>query len=178
MEIKECEIWKDIKGYEGLYQISNYGRVKRLVFVNNVCSKPKETIINPCVKDNKYLYVSLHKDGCRKNKYIHRLVAEAFISNPNCYPVVNHIDYDVTNNKLDNLEWCSQKDNVEHSVIHMRKDHRKCRPSNTGEKYIIYTQGRYRVCIKNSRVNYDKCFAALVDAIAFRNEVMNGGSTV
>ena len=74
MAIKEYEIWKDIKGYEGLYQISNYGRVKRLVFINNVCSKPKETIINPCVKDNKYLYVSLHKDGCRKNKYIQGLI--------------------------------------------------------------------------------------------------------
>lgn len=168
------EIWKDINGYEGLYQVSNCGRVKRLMFINNVCTKPKETIIKPCVKDNKYLYISLHKDGGKKNKYIHRLVAEAFVPNPEKYPVVNHLDYDVTNNNVENLEWCSQKSNVEHSIGHMRKERSKCRPSNTGEKYIIFTQNRYRVCIVNSRFRIDKSFVNLDDAITFRNEVING----
>lgn len=173
------EVWKDVGGYEGLYQVSNLGRIRRLLFVNNVCVKPKETIVTPSVKDNDYLYISLHKNGYRKNKYVHRLVAEAFLPNPNNHPVVNHIDYDVTNNSVDNLEWCSQKHNAIHSAKHMRKPKSRCKSSNTGEKYISFCRNKYRVCIVNSRFNSEKQFSNLEDAIAYRNEVMkDDGNTM
>ena len=106
------EIWRDIKNYEGLYQISNLGRVKRLRFINRHLNFEKEKILKP-YKDggNYYFVIGLHKDGKRKYKAIHRLVAETFIPNPNNYPVVNHKDENKLNNRIDNLEWCTHKYN-------------------------------------------------------------------
>ena len=103
------EIWKDIKGYEGLYQVSNLGRVKRLEHKrydrNQIL---KERIIKTTYpKNGWYPYLSLCRNGIYKNHNIHRLVAEAFIPNPNKYPIINHIDGNKQNNSLDNLEWCT-----------------------------------------------------------------------
>ena len=106
------EIWKDISGYEGLYQISNFGRVKSL----NYNHTKKEKVL--CEKNHKsnYVTVMLCKNGENKNKSIHILVASAFIPNPNNYPCVNHIDGNKKNNNVDNLEWCTHKQNVEHAI--------------------------------------------------------------
>lgn len=95
------EIWKDIKGYKGLYQISNMGKVKSL-------HNGREKILKGCRDTNGYLYAHLHKDGKRKNASIHRLVALHFIENPYNLPDVNHIkEFEKQNNCVDNLEWCS-----------------------------------------------------------------------
>lgn len=99
------EYWKPIKGYEGLYEISSFGRVKR-----------DGRILKPQSYSNGYQYVSLCKDGVRKNHMIHRLVAEAFLPNPNNYPQINHKDETVTNNFLDNLEWCTGKYNCSYGT--------------------------------------------------------------
>lgn len=96
------EIWKDIQGYDGLYQVSNIGRVKSL----NYSRTGKEKILKPC-KANGYLQVYLYKEGKSKMYKIHRLVAMAFIPNPDNLPCVNHIDEDKSNNCEDNLEWCT-----------------------------------------------------------------------
>ena len=102
------EIWKDIAGYEGLYKVSNLGRVKSLNYRRT--GKEKERIPN---KNNSgYLYVGLHKDGKMNNFLIHRLVAEAFIENVNDLPQVNHINENKLNNCVENLEWCSAKYNI------------------------------------------------------------------
>lgn len=111
------EIWKDVAGYENIYQISNFGRVKsidRLAnhvngmrFVSGRILKP-----NTC---QSYLNVSLSKNGKMKRFTIHRLVAVAFISNPNNLPQINHIDGDKLNNNFANLEWCSASDNQKHA---------------------------------------------------------------
>lgn len=98
------EIWRNIEGYEGLYQISNFGRVKSLRFGKEKIMKER-TI-------NCYFAVNLHKDGKKKSYLVHRLVASAFLPNPNNLPQVNHIDEVKTNNRVDNLEWCSAKYNV------------------------------------------------------------------
>lgn len=93
------EIWKDIKDYEGHYQVSNLSRVKSIKF-------GKEIIMKQNIKRG-YYYVGLLKNGKQKNYLVHRLVAEAFLDNPNNYPCVNHKDEDKLNNNVDNLEWCT-----------------------------------------------------------------------
>ena len=107
------EIWKDIKGYEGLYQVSNLGRIKRLKhkrFDRNQIL-PERLVKVSYPKNNWYPYVSLCKNGKYVSKCIHRLVASAFIPNPNNYPVINHKDGNKQNNAIDNLEWCSYSHN-------------------------------------------------------------------
>lgn len=97
------EIWKDIKGYEGKYQVSNLGNVRG------------KKVLSPKINKNGYKEVSLY-NGKQKSFYIHRLVAEAFIPNGNKLPQVNHINGDKTNNCVDNLEWISNYDNIQHSI--------------------------------------------------------------
>lgn len=92
------EEWKDIGGYEGIYQISNLGRVRNS---RNMILKPNES-------QHGYLKVNLHKECKRKTIHVHRLVAMAFIDNPNGYSEVNHIDEDKRNNNYCNLEWVSR----------------------------------------------------------------------
>lgn len=96
------EIWKDIKGYENLYRISNLGNVYSIR--NNKILKPRLTCAN-------YYQVDLCKKGDIKKQYVHRLVAKAFIPNPNDYLIINHKDENPKNNVVDNLEWCDSKYN-------------------------------------------------------------------
>lgn len=108
------EIWKDVVGYEGLYQVSNKGRVKSLsrhreVGWANYISK--ERIIKPATHRQGYKYVCLHKNGNKKIFKIHRLVAIAFIPNPNGFNCINHKDENPSNNNLENLEWCNHSYN-------------------------------------------------------------------
>lgn len=102
------EIWKDVIGYEGLYQVSNFGNVKSL----NYMKTGKEKVLNARKNKYGYLCIALSKEGRKKFYFVHRLVAIAFISNPNNYPQVNHKDEDKTNNACFNLEWCSAKYNM------------------------------------------------------------------
>lgn len=107
------EEWKPIEGYEGLYEISNFGRVKRIGRIeyvegfNGYLRNKKEMILKPKVHNRGYLQISLYKNNKMKNAYIHRLVAQAFIPNPNNYSSVNHKDEEKTNNHVSNLEWCT-----------------------------------------------------------------------
>lgn len=111
----EEEIWKDIKGYEGLYQISNFGNVKSLNRINKFYSNKTGDIISRKIKgkilksseSNHYLAVSLSNGKKIKTYRIHRLVAEHFVLNPNNYTEINHKDENKHNNKMDNLEWCA-----------------------------------------------------------------------
>lgn len=107
------EIWKDIKGYEGLYQVSNLGEIKSL------CRKKgfligKEKILKPTKNNKGYLYVTLRKSMQSKKMLVHQIVALTFINNPNKCKILNHKDGNPSNNCVDNLEWCTQKYNVNH----------------------------------------------------------------
>lgn len=108
------EEWQEIRGYEGLYSISNLGRVKSHTKKSGFLHL-KERIMKPAIKDNGYLQIDLIKSRDRKKFYVHRLVAEYFIPNPNNLPCVNHIDHNRTNNSYDNLEWCTYESNNIHS---------------------------------------------------------------
>lgn len=101
------EIWLPVKGYEGLYEVSSFGRVRSLNYMHT----GKTNLIGVYENEGGYLYVCLHKSGNKKNYLVHRLVAEAFIPNWFGDPQINHIDEDKTNNHIDNLEWCDAKYN-------------------------------------------------------------------
>ncbi len=129
------ELWKDIKGYEGLYQVSNLGNVRSRykfnVRKNGAVVGEQYKIIKPIpYKKEDYLRVTLCKDRKKKIKRINRLVAEAFIPNIENKPEVNHIDGNKLNNKVNNLEWCTTKENIRHAYRNNLMKHKKIRMIN------------------------------------------------
>jgi hypothetical protein len=104
---KETKRWKDVTGYEGLYQVSEDG---------DVFSKARKTHLHPSTSTNGYRVVCLYKEGKYKLHAVHRMVATAFLPNPSNLPIVNHKDADKQNNSVKNLEWVTQKENVAHAV--------------------------------------------------------------
>lgn len=115
----ELEIWKDIYGCDGFFQVSNLGNVRVLEHVHH-CRRNRSFLIRgrtlPKVKMNTgYLGAHIRRNNRPKLVNIHRLVAQAFIPNPQNKPTVNHIDFDRKNNRVDNLEWCTHAENNSHS---------------------------------------------------------------
>lgn len=130
------EIWKDIEGYEGLYQISSLGRVKSLY-------NSKEIIRKTRINKFGYPYLNLSKNGKKKTFTVHRLVALAFLPNPDNLSQVNHIDEDKTNNRVENLEWCSAKYNANFGTRNMRgsfKRYKKIICIETGKIYLSLSE--------------------------------------
>ena len=123
------EIWKPIKGYEGLYEVSNLGRVKSIRF-------GKEKIMSSKAKGNKYLKIMLCKNKTYKRFYIHRLVAQAFLEIPEelrhlegtRYLQVNHKDENPQNNIVTNLEWCDAKYNNNYGTARQRMAEKQSKP--------------------------------------------------
>lgn len=115
----EKEEWRDIEGYEGLYQVSNLGRIKSLERIDNYNRLVKEQILKP-IANRGYLRVCLYKDGKQKKISVHRIVAENFLENPHNYPQVNHKDENKSNNCVENLEWCTAKYNSNYGTKNER----------------------------------------------------------
>ena len=109
------EIWKDIKGYEGIYKVSNLGNVLSLKRTHKSGFQKRLKLLKQHGDTSGYPQVVLYKDGERKTYKVHRLVAESFIENPFFKPEVNHKDGVKTNNVADNLEWCTRKENMFHA---------------------------------------------------------------
>ena len=118
------ETWKEIKGYEGLYEVSDCGNVRSLV-----CYSPKRgdyskrsnpKLLRQATTHDGYKRVTLSRAGRMKSITVHRLVAIAFIPNPSNAPAVNHIDECITNNHVSNLEWCTSKENSNHGTLRQR----------------------------------------------------------
>lgn len=113
------EEWKDVNGYEGYYEVSNLGRVRSkerlIIYQNGKIVTRKSRVKTPTISKGSYPRVGLQRDGKLSMKFVHRLVAEAFIPNPNNLPLVNHKDEDKTNPAASNLEWCDNSYNTSYS---------------------------------------------------------------
>lgn len=124
------EIWKDIEGYEGYYQVSNLGRVKSVErFVDNgygprgAVRSIKEKILKQGKTNKGYCFVILCKNSTKNNVLVHRVVAKAFIPNPNNLPEINHKSENKAENFVENIEWCSKKYNCNYGHRNRKKIH-------------------------------------------------------
>ena len=154
------EIWKDIKNYEDLYQVSNYGRVKRLGVYRTSARYYKKgryyptKIMTSSIGKHCYCYVQLFDySGSFKTIRIHRLVAEAFIPNPKNKPQVNHKDGNKENNKIDNLEWCTNGENGKHAWDNNLRTKNFGKDNYISRKVLQYTSDKKLIkewdCIKD-----------------------------
>ena len=142
------EEWKPIKGYEGLYEVSNMGRVKSLHYGKERIMKTPDDLAG-------YKRVRLTKQTI-KQKRVHRLVAEAFIPNPMNLPVVNHLDGDKYNNCVSNLEWCTKKENTNHAI-----KTGLMKPTTNPKPIMVYEGGKFIDTFKSigecaNKLNCDK----------------------
>lgn len=149
------EIWKDVIGYEGCYQVSNLGGLKSISRkvkgrVGNIVIK-KEKVMKQPLSSGAYVRVSLCKNGSVKSFSLHRLIAEAFILNPENKPQVNHINGVKSDNRLDNLEWSTVSDNSKHAIglglITMSHIKKKVINTQSGRIYSSATEA-------NNETNY------------------------
>lgn len=139
------EVWRDVVGYESLYQVSNMGRVRALDRVierkDGRIQTLKGHMLTPCKGNGSYYNVSMCKDNVARSMRVHRLVAIAFIPNPNNYRCVNHKDGNKLNNKVSNLEWCTNRQNTQHAIKH---------------KLITFDRAGYNSWPKESREHFSK----------------------
>lgn len=146
------EIWKDIPNYEGYYQVSNYGNFRsldRIIKYKNSGTRkyPGKSLLTETAKDG-YKRIVLMKEGIKKRYQAHRLVTLVFIPNPENKSMINHIDGDKGNNRVNNLEWCTASENIIHAdntgLRNMSKHHpsnaKKIKCLETGEIFISYYQ--------------------------------------
>lgn len=110
------EVWKAVVGYEGFYEVSNFGRVRNLGRVDNINHFHEERILKNGTRPNGYLRVHLSKNGDAKWHSVHRLVAMAFVEKKDGCDIVNHLDNNPKNNRADNLEWTDYKGNMQHAT--------------------------------------------------------------
>ena len=144
------EIWKDIEGYEGLYQVSNEGRVKslsRVIVKGNKTITTKEKILKQGEVGKGYLQVCLYSNSVFKHCLIHRLVAKTFLPNLDNKPCVGHSDCNPKNNNVKNLYWCTYEENNNHIITKARKE--KIVFQYTTSNELVGVWGSINKCVEN-----------------------------
>lgn len=170
------EKFKPVKGYTGIYEISNMGRVKSLSRVverkDGNSRVTEDRIILPFITKCGYHQIVLCKDGVRKKYYIHRLVANAFIENPDKLPIINHKDENKLNNRVDNLEWCSAYYNLRYGkmqaklvkinvidskgdIVEVVEGIRECERKYSISKYLIKQSSNGKDLIREGKNKYN-----------------------
>lgn len=117
------EEWRPVVGFEGLYEVSSLGRIKTLsktVVRKGVCYNFKEKILKPQSYGNGYLKIGLHNNGHTKFLFVHRIVAQAFIPNPENKPCIDHINTIRNDNRVENLKWCTPKENRNNPITYQK----------------------------------------------------------
>lgn len=130
------EVWKDIPGFEGYYQASNLGRIKSLGTITKY--RPQEKVLKLATTSLWYKRVHIGHAANRRTWGVHRLIAITFIPNPDNKPQVNHIDGNPSNNRVENLEWCTAKENIRHSYDKLGKKAHNCRKVRCIETGVVY----------------------------------------
>lgn len=145
------EIWKDVQGYEGLYQVSNLGRVKSVDHYvkcgHNSTRIVKGKILSLTDNGHGYMHTGLWKNNKGTQKYVHRLVAQAFIDNPNNYESIDHLNCKRNDNRVSNLEWVTFQENQRRSVVVKLKNNKKDlsvikKPNHNGKTVRKVVQGK------------------------------------
>ena len=168
--------WKIIQDFPN-YMVSNYGEVKNI---------KTNLVLKPYVTKRKYVYVNLRKENKSYNVQVHRLVAKAFIPNLQIKPCVNHIDYNPSNNKVDNLEWVTHSENCKHSSKNISKSHkgkihskthnlnvRKAMLNLKNKEHYIYKNNKYFVFkIRINGIYLNKTFKTKDEAIKYRDNFL------
>ena len=139
------EVWKDVKGFEGLYEISNFGRCKSKKRKTKTISIFKDRLLTPKLSQNGYLRYGLSKNGVVKSHLIHRLVAIHFIDNTENKPQINHINGIKTDNMVENLEWATSSENLLHKFNKLNyKQHNRLLDDNQVIEIIEYLKNYKR----------------------------------
>ena len=132
----KSETWKDVVGYEGLYEVSNKGNVYSVERMDALGREQGGLVLKPKYNNRGYLMVSLYKNGKLKNRTVHRIVAEAFIPNPKGFLEINHKDENKSNNEIFNLEWCTREHNVKYGTS-IERISKKVRAVNIGTGEVV-----------------------------------------
>ena len=170
------EIWKDIPEYEGLYQVSNLGNVRSLNY-----NRTGEIKLLKQGNVNGYKVVILYKDGKKKNYLVHRLVAIAFLPNPNNLPIINHKDENPSNNNVNNLEWCTQAYNTNYGEGIKRRVQSRLLSGEGRHPIIVLdelsgietTYPTIRNCIKSLHITARTIYKYIGTGISYKNKKFN-----
>ena len=158
------EVWKDIEGYEGLYQVSNMGRVRSLDHIvdriDGTSAFYRGRVLSP--QGNPYLAVILSNGPIRDQRRIHRMVAEAFLPNPDGLSDVDHIDCDKHNNKVSNLRWCTHGENM-HYAKENKRMHQKPYSEWSEERRAASAAANRKAVIRSDGKHYESTTAAAKD---------------
>lgn len=150
------EEWKEVYGFNILYEISNLGRVRTKYNSNGVYGKDF-IYLEPCDNGNGYLRFNWNTGKKKRTVYVHRLVAEYFISNPNKYIEINHKDENKYNNQVDNLEWCSHRHNCNYGTRNLRASLNRIKKIECIETGQIYTYKEIKNIFGISKTAISNC---------------------